>query len=159
MLIHRYDAQMIYTGASREIADSEGAPPGWTRVPLPTLSGSEVAQFQGSGWLVLAERPAAPAPTQEQAAQALQAAIVTATQARLDAFAQTRAYDSILSACTYAPSSVPKFAAEGQRAVDLRDATWSALYALLADVQAGTRPMPTGFPDVEPLLPLLSWPD
>lgn len=61
MLIHQYDAQMIYTGESRDIGDNEGAPPGWTRLPLPQLSGGEVAQFQGSDWLVLAERPPAPA--------------------------------------------------------------------------------------------------
>lgn len=61
MLIHQYDAQMIYTGASREIGEADGAPPGWTRVPLPALAGEEVAQFQGASWAVLATRPAAPA--------------------------------------------------------------------------------------------------
>jgi hypothetical protein len=84
--------------------------------------------------------------------------IVTQTQARLDAFAQTRGYDGILSACTYAADPVPKFAAEGAYAVVARSQTWSALYALLDAVQAGTTPMPTGFADVEPLLPVLAWP-
>src|SRR5689334_17873088 len=49
--------------------------------------------------------------------------IVTTVQRRLDAFAQSRGYDSILSAATYAASSVPQFQAEGQRAVALRDRT------------------------------------
>ncbi len=88
----------------------------------------------------------------------LQQRIVDATQKRLDDFARTRNYDGILSACTYATSTVPKFAAEGQYAVQARDATWAALYALLAEVQAGTQPVPTGFEDVEPLLPPLAWP-
>lgn len=93
-----------------------------------------------------------------QKAQEIQAQIVAATQARLDSFAQTRNYDSILSACTYASSGIPKFAAEGQCAVNARDATWAALYTLMGEVQAGTRPMPTGYSEVEPLLPALAWP-
>ena len=109
-------------------------------------------------WLVTALAAEVIAANQITAVAALQEAIVAATQARLDDFAQTRNYDSILSACTYATSSVPKFAAEGQAAVNARDATWSALYAVLADVQAGTRPMPTGLADVEPDLPALVWP-
>lgn len=94
---------------------------------------------------------------QAAAAQALQHSIVDSTQQRLDAFARTRNYDGILSACTYATSTVPKFQAEGQYAVQVRDATWAALYAFMADVQAGTRPVPSGFEDVEPLLPALEW--
>jgi hypothetical protein len=88
----------------------------------------------------------------------LQDVVTSATQARLDAFAQTRNYDGILSACTYASSTVLKFAKEGQYAVNARDATWSALYTLLGEVQAGTKPAPDGFKDVEPLLPVLVWP-
>lgn len=88
----------------------------------------------------------------------MQAEIVEAVQRRLDSFAQTRNYDNILSACTYASSSVPRFASEGQAAVDARDATWATLYTLLGEVQAGTRPMPESFADVEPLLPVLEWP-
>lgn len=88
----------------------------------------------------------------------LQERVVTATQQRLDDFARTRNYDGILSACTYATSAVPKFQAEGQYAVQVRDATWAALYALLDEVQAGTRPVPASFADVEPMLPPLEWP-
>lgn len=98
------------------------------------------------------------AARQANAIAQLQASIVQQTQQRLDAFAQTRGYDGILSASTYATSAVPKFAAEGQYAVAARDATWAALYTLLADVQAGIAPMPTSFADVEPLLPVLAWP-
>lgn len=92
------------------------------------------------------------------AAQALQQSIVDATQDRLDNFARTRNYDGILSACTYATSSIPKFAAEGQSAVNLRDATWAALYQILEDVQSGRRNPPTGFQDIESDLPALEWP-
>ena len=96
----------------------------------------------------------APVKTPEQ----VQAEIVSAVQFRLDAFAKERGYDSILSACTYATSTVPRFTLDGQCAVDARDATWSALYALLGDVQQGTRPMASGYADVEILLPTLVWP-
>ena len=50
-------------------------------------------------------------------------AYVAAVQVRLDDFARTRNYDGILSAATYATSTVSKFAAEGQCAVALRDAS------------------------------------
>ena len=80
-----------------------------------------------------------------------------AIQARLDAFAQTRNYDGILSACTYATSTVTKFHAEGQYCVDARDATWNSCYSLLASVEAGTVPMPT-LEQVIAQLPALAWP-
>lgn len=99
-----------------------------------------------------------PAPVPAKAPEALQAEIVAATQNRLDDFARTRNYDGILSACTYATSSVPKFAAEGQYAVNARDNTWATLYALMDDVMAGQWQMPESFDDVEPLLPTLTWP-
>lgn len=84
--------------------------------------------------------------------------IIMQTQARLDAWAKTRGYDSLLSACTYATSAVQKFASEGQLAVTKRDETWAALYAFVEQVKAGTQSMPTGYADVEPLLPVLEWP-
>jgi hypothetical protein len=95
----------------------------------------------------------------QAAAQArLMDEIVSNTQKRLDTFARTRNYDGILSACTYATSAVPKFQAEGQYCVNARDNTWATLYTLLAEVEAGTRPVPSGYADVEPLLPQLTWP-
>lgn len=100
-----------------------------------------------------------PDPLDAQAAQAaLVQNVVQAAQQRLDTFARTRGYDGVLSACTYATSTVPKFAAEGQAAVNMRDATWARLYELLDEVQAGTRPVPAGFADIEPELPALEWP-
>lgn len=84
--------------------------------------------------------------------------IVDAVQQRLDAFAQTRNYDGILSACTYASSTVPKFAAEGQYAVNARDATWATCYQIMSAVMEGKRPMPT-VEQVLSELPLLSWPN
>lgn len=78
-------------------------------------------------------------------------------QKRLDDFARTRNYDGILSAATYATSAVPKFAAEGQYAVEARDATWAKSYEILAAVEAGERPMPTDA-ELAAELPALAWP-
>lgn len=94
-----------------------------------------------------------PAPTPQQ----IEAAFTAAIQERLDSFARERGYDSILSACTYATSSVPRFAAEGKRAVDVRDATWAAAAQLLGEVQAGKRAVPT-VDEVFAALPVLEWP-
>lgn len=88
----------------------------------------------------------------------IQASIIQSVQARLDTFAQTKFYDGILSACTYATSSIPKFALEGQYAVDARDTTWATATGILEAVLAGTRPVPTGYAEIEPELPILAWP-
>jgi hypothetical protein len=79
-------------------------------------------------------------------------------QARLDAFAKTRGYDGILSACTYATSTNPKFAAEGQYCVQARDATWATCYQILNAVQSNQRPVPT-WNELEAELPVLQWPN
>lgn len=84
--------------------------------------------------------------------------IISSTQRRLDEFAQTRKYDGILSLCTYATSTVPKFQQEGQYGVNARDATWAKLYEMLAEVEAGQRPVPSGYADIEDELPALEWP-
>lgn len=90
--------------------------------------------------------------------KSVQADITDAAQQRMDAFARTRGYDGILSACTYATSAVPKFAQEGQYAVQARDATWVTLYQIMLDVENGSRPLPSSYKEVESLLPPLQWP-
>ena len=120
---------------------------GWVALPENVWIGW---QFDGNDWTP----PASPTKTPEQ----VQAEIVAATQERLDAFARTRNYDDIKSASDYAGCSVPRFDAEGTYARDARAETWAALYVMLAEVQAGTRPMPTGFADIEAELPPLVWP-
>ena len=107
-----------------------------------------------------------PIPTDEQmqiAASEQEKYIVVAqytagVQKYLDDFARTRNYDGILSAATYATSAVPKFKAEGQYAVEARDATWAKCYEVLAAVEAGSRPMPT-LEELLAELPVLTWPN
>lgn len=85
--------------------------------------------------------------------------IIAQTQSRLDNFAQSRNYDTILSLATYATSTVPKFAQEGQYGVEARDLTWAKLYEIMQEVEAGIREYPTSYADIEPQLPTLEWPN
>ena len=124
-----------------------------------TRDGCELVDGQWQyKWTVTALDAGTVAANQAAHVANIQATIIAATQIRLDEFAQSRHYDGILSACTYASSSVPKFAGEGQYCVDARDATWATLYTIMGEVLAGTRAMPESFADVSPLLPALVWP-
>lgn len=104
----------------------------------------------------LLEKPAAPEPTPEEQQEAMKKQLTDAVQARLDAFAQTRGYDGIMSAASYATSTDAVFKAEGERAVALRDATWRQCYTIMADVLAGNRQVPTA-EELFAELPVLSW--
>lgn len=123
-----------------------------------TIGAIECPDETNLGWTWDGEVFAPPGPPAKTPGE-IQAEIVAATQDRLDAFARTRNYDDIKSACTYVGCSVPKFGSEGAYCRDARAETWAVLYAMLAEVEAGTRPMPTGFAEVEAELPILAWPN
>lgn len=78
-------------------------------------------------------------------------------QKLLDAFAQQRGYDGIVSAVSYANSSVQQFANEGQRALQKRDEAWTNMYAYIAEVKAGSKPVPKSVSEIEAELPALTW--
>lgn len=84
--------------------------------------------------------------------------ITARTQQRLDDFAMTRHYDSILSACSYASATVGRYAVEGQYAVEMRSLTWYTLEQILAAVETGARPAPRSYDEIEAELPQLEWP-
>lgn len=77
---------------------------------------------------------------------------------RLDEFARTKDYYTILHACTYAMSSDPIRAAEAQHCINVRDLTWNKVYEILAEVDSGIRPFTTTFEQIESELPTLEWP-
>lgn len=61
-----------------------------------------------------------------------------AVQTWLDAGAKAWRYESILSAASYANSTVTQFKNEALALIAWRDAVWNACYTELASVQAGS---------------------
>lgn len=64
-------------------------------------------------------------------------------QKALDDFSNTRLYDSIFTACSYANSTNEKFRVEAEYCVKLRDDTWAMCYQILNEVVDGIRDIPT----------------
>lgn len=91
---------------------------------------------------------------QKKAAQ-LVAANIAAVQAEMDKQAKARGYDDIVSACSYASGdATDPFAAEGKAFLAWRSKVWAKAYAMLAEVEQGTRPMPTPAEAVAAMPPL-----
>lgn len=87
----------------------------------------------------------------------VQAYLTKAVQDYMDRTVQTRNYDSIHTACTYANSTDPKFSAEGKACVVWRDGVWRTCYDIQNAILSGAR---TNIPTAEELiaeLPKLEW--
>ena len=123
--------------------------PGLLWVDAPDNVSHDTHEFNGA---VIVEKPVVP-PSAEQVVSALTAVM----QRHLDDTASARGYDGILSLCSYATSTHPRFGAEGQAGVAWRDAVWGACYAVMADVQQGLRPVPTKA-ELLAELPSITWP-
>lgn len=80
---YTYDAQGVFVGAV-ERTKYEALPKPCTTVAPPSLTGTEVARWDGSAWDVLAERPPLPLPDVAEVLAAERAAMVcTPAQMRL----------------------------------------------------------------------------
>jgi len=79
-----------------------------------------------------------------------------AIQKHLDNTARTRNYENIISACSYASGSHPKYSVEGRDCLQWREAVWDKGYEILNDVQAGRRLLPT-IQEVINELPPMVW--
>lgn len=95
-------------------------------------------------------------PVLEPQPEQILTSLTQAMQAHLDAEAQTRRYDNIKSAALRAGYPGP-FHDEGVAAATWMDTCFALGYAILAEVQAGTRPMPTEA-ELISLLPPMVWP-
>lgn len=104
--------------------------------------------------------------------EAIIAAFTTAIQRRLDDFALTRIYDNVGSLSKYSSftdaeitslpvedrAAVIRYRSECRYLLLKTAQTWAVGERILAQVKAGTRPMPTGISDIEADLPALVWP-
>ena len=161
MLVSKVRQDAVFDGFVEFPDGTKSIPQGHSFSLPPNIPEGYYAIMSG-GWKLIAGTkpvypPPEPLPPQPTAEEILKM-VVDATQKRLDDFARTRNYDGILSLCTYATSPNTKFATEGQYGIVARDATWSKLYEMLDEVQAGTRPIPASFADIESELPVLEWP-
>lgn len=102
-------------------------------------------------------RPVLSAPIPPSAKQ-IKEALIAAVQSHLDASAVAAGYDNILTACTYADeAAVPKFRAEGRALRAWRSSVWAGCQSIMAEVKAGTRPVPTAA-ELIAALPVLAMP-
>lgn len=105
---------------------------------------------------------AIPEPTFEEQVNAAYKDFDARVEARLDAFAATRRYNSIYTAKAAKDSHIAKYAAEGAYCELMWGETYNKCDQLLAeympDVLAGKRPIPA-WEEIEAQLPPLVWPD
>ena len=158
--ISQLDDEGVFVGPV--VADESPLEPGVFLIPAravdatpPTVPAGKLARWNGEKFIFenLPKPEVVPEhiPTREEVF-ALYSGVI---QRRLDDFAKTRNYDNILSATSYATSSVAKFKAEGQYAVEARDVTWAAAYQIFEAVGDGDIPP---IDNVLEQLPELKWP-
>lgn len=155
-------------------------PDGTNRIPSghtfslpPEIPEGFHAVMRGGWVLVEGEAPVFPKPpSPEEIANQLIKSVTDLTQKRLDDFASTRNYDNTDSIAKYKDitdeeiaampeeerSLVLKFRTECRYLASLTARTWARLYIIMGEVQDGIRPMPSGYSEIEPELPPLTWP-
>lgn len=146
---------VVWNGTSGEVQqlDSAGRISKNTAITSLTKYQQALDQWEAARQALDAPPPPPGPPTPQE----LFKVAVDATQDRLDSFAAERGYDGILSLCTYATDPDPVFAAEGQRGVALRSATWAALKGIQHEVLTGQRPLPLEWDLVAAELPPATW--
>ena len=87
----------------------------------------------------------------------IKSALEDAVQQHLDATARAHGYDGILSLCSYSIDPHLPYQLEGQAGAAWRGEVWNTCYAVLRDVQAGSRPIPTAA-ELLAELPAPVWP-
>jgi hypothetical protein len=76
-------------------------------------------------------------------------------QSHLDKLAQSWGYDNIVSLCSYAGNSHPKYSLEGAAGLLWRSTVWDYCEKELAKIEAGTRPEPASVDEFIAELPVI----
>jgi hypothetical protein len=87
-----------------------------------------------------------------------QADFTAAIRNHVDAVAQAKNYDNAWSLAGYVSSTIPEWAEQAQVFVAWRDQVWSFALAEFAEIQAGTKPVPT-IAELVASLPEIEWPE
>ena len=114
----------------------------------------EVEQAYNGEWYIKGYAPQKPAPTEDEIQQYFEDSI----ESYMTTVVQTRNYKDIHTAASYCNSTNEKFRREGIACNKWRDDVWDKCYAILAEVKAGNRPIPT-LEEVIAELPKLDWGD
>lgn len=88
---------------------------------------------------------------------ALRDSYMSAVQMYIDSEAKKKGYDSILSACSYANSTIPKFKTEGKAALLWRDQIWDYCSVSFQEIQEGNRALPKDIQSFIEELPKINW--
>jgi len=83
--------------------------------------------------------------------------LIEKTQSNLDAFAQQKGYDNILSVVSYINSSNTTYKNDANTAIHLRDETWTTLNEIINQIKANTIQV-TSYSQIANSLPSLVWP-
>jgi hypothetical protein len=126
--------------------------PSGSLTPPPELNGTEVAQLVGLDWVVLPEYPPEPLPEPPTIQD-----FIKALTDHLDDTAKQRQYDNRINCALRAGYPGP-FHDEGQAFAIWMDNCNALAYTLLAEVQAGTRTLPTTTQSLIDELPPMVWP-
>ena len=87
---------------------------------------------------LLAAFPGRAAALAAERLRQIRASLTQALQSYLDRTAQERAYDGIVSLCSYAASTSSHYGPEGRAGVAFRDAVWDYGNQIVNDYEAGT---------------------
>lgn len=109
-------------------------------------------------WEVITLAPEQVASNELEATLKLQRDIITAMDNLFDTTAQSKKYDSRVTCALRAGYTGP-FQAEGIAFAQWMDTCNALGYQMLAEVQAGTRPMPSSVAEALALLPEMIWPN
>lgn len=155
MLISKLRSDGVFESVIQVADDTTTIPPGYSFSLPPEIPEGSHAVLSGEWRIVEGPAPELLSIVVNPYDEATEK-IIEYTQNRLDVFAQTRGYDSMLSLVSYANSTNPKFVAEAQYGIESRDATWQKVYEILDRMKAGG--MPLSYTDIAGELPALEWP-